>query len=573
MADAPKKPAPPSPDESGGLEEVERALSVLGGRHPEAVRAQREAEQAKTRKEEERLRAAAAATRGGRVRIALGVAGVVVLALAVGVVLHLRSRAKAHDDAFRQKEAKFVTAGFVELEGLADQRTLSIDGAESTCYALVTAPEAGDVDYDVTRGPTPTRARGDAIFCTCTAETILASSPNADLRVLRVAANDVGGSLALSYAFADHRTIVAGSEACDVDQLAEWARGPHAPKGADTPLPTGAGLAERGLVPLPGLAAPYPFVIVPPAPDRCFVAVAGEGATLAIVGEAKDYPPPARAIASCDAKGVGAVVRRDGSGDVRVAAVTGRRAGGALGFRETLGEAGIDAAVWVRDDDRAAFAEESLRASLVPEPKSVAGGALLSTAAPDARVVLVTTKDGSMYVAEGPPEATFLCAPTMSAAWPESLCVQTKAHSWHLPRPDSVGAVAYGVLPFWMSAISSIGADRAGEALAPQLALLRLARRLSAQGFDPTIVEGINERPDGVDVLGRSGEDAVVVVGVWPSPPWFHGYSPDGSPFAVDGEARVIPLRGGEHVTLVAKPTPPVPVAQRRTVVFRHATK
>lgn len=572
MADEPKKPPPPSPDSSGGLEEVERALSVLGGRHPEAVRAQREAEQAKARKEEERLRDAAAAARGGRMRVALGIAGVVLLGIAVGVALHFRARAKAHDDAFRRKEARFVSAGFVEIEGLADQRSLSIDGAESTCYALVTAPEAGDVDFDVTRGPTPTRAHGDAIFCTCTGETILAVSTSADLRVLRASANEVGGTLALTHAFAETRTIVAGSEACDVDHLAEWARGARAPKGPDTALPSDAGLADRGFAAGAGLAAPYPFVIVPPTPDRCVVAVADEGATLSIVGNAKDYPPPSRALALCDAKGAGAVLRRDGTGDVRVAGVAGKRAGGLLGFREALTDAGIAAAVWVEDDDRAFFAEESLAASLVPEPKSVAGGALLSTAAPDARVVLVTAKDGSMYVAEGPPEATFLCAPTMSAAWPESLCVQTKAHSWHLPRPDAIGAAAYGVLPFWLSGIASVGVDRAGEALAPQLALLGLARRLSARGFDPTIVEGITEKPDGVDVLGRSGEDAVVVVGVWPAPPWFHGYGGGGS-FPIDGEPHVLPLHGGEHVTLVAKPTPPVAPALRRTVVFRHATK
>lgn len=569
MADPPKKP--PSPDESGGLEEVERALSVLGGRHPEAVRAQREAEQAKARKEEERLRDAAAAARGGRLRVAIGAVGVVVLGIAVGVGLHLRARARAHDDAFRQKEARFVAVGFVELESLADQRSLSIDGAESTCYALVTAPEAGDVDVDVTRGPTPTRAHGDAIFCTCGGETILATS-SADLRVLRAPATDVGGSLALTHAFADRRTVVPGSEACDVDQLTQWARGAHAPKGPDTALPNGAGLSERGFVPGSGLASPYPFVIVAAVPDRCVVAVADEGATLSIASDAKDRLPPSRAIALCDAKGAGAILRREGKGDVRVAGVTGKRVGGLLGFREALADAGIAAPVWVEDDDLAYFAEESLGASLVPEPKSVAGAALLSTAAADARVVLVTAKDGSMYVAEGPPEATFLCAPTMSAAWPESLCVQTKAHSWHLPRPDAVGAVAYGVLPFWMSGIASVGAERAGEALAPQLALLRLARRLSARGFDPTIVEGITEKPDGVDVLGRSGEDAVVVVGVWPSPPWVHGYAEGGS-FPLDGDPHVLPLRGGEHVTLVAKPTPPVAPAVRRTVVFRHATK
>jgi hypothetical protein len=206
---------------------------------------------------------------------------------------------------------------------------------------------------------------------------------------------------------------------------------------------------------------------------------------------------------------------------------------------------------------------------LVPDPKSVASGALLAAQAPDARVVALSVKGGRMYVPDGDADAAFHCEPTMRPEASETICIQTKVQSWHLPSPDTVGAIAYGPLPFWMSGHGSV---KSAEVLAPQLDLLSLARRLSARGFEPTIIEGITEKANGVEILGRSSEDAVVAVGVWPAPPWVYAYT-DGPPWNLEDEPHVVPLRGGDKVLLEAKTPPGVAPAQRRTVVFRHAVK
>jgi hypothetical protein len=567
MAEPPQKPKP-SADASGGLEEVERALSVLGGRHPEAVRAEREAAEAKARREAARIGEAAAERTRRRRTLVLAALGVVLLVALGGTALWLRARARTREAVVQAREAPFGRLGFTEVEALAGT-SLQIEVDAPSCWVVLGA--LGDTTTTVTRGATPTPVPGGAaVFCTCGAESILATAP-AELRTLRVPATDVGGVLALEHVLPSPHTSIGGSEACDVDHLAAWAR-TRAPRGAASTPPSEA-LAARGFTSAPGLAEPYPFVVIAPERDRCVLAEA-VGGTLTLVGR-EGGGPPTPFFALCDAKGEGAILRRNGSGAVNVASVAGVRIGGAIGMREALVAAGrVDTPLVVRDDDRAALAEETLRASVVPEPKSAFGAPLLAQSAPDARVVLVSSKDGSMYLAEGPSGATFQCSPPLSVVADDRLCVETAPHSWHLPWPDAVGALAWGPLPYWMSAFHELPAGSRADALGPELALLTLARRLAARGFDPTIVEGVTERERGVDVLGRSGEDAVVVVGTWPAPPFVGTYgAPGEDPWPIDGEPRVVPLRGGERLALTTKNAPSAPLAARRTVVFRHAAK
>lgn len=562
MAEPPRKPVPPSPDSSGGLEEVERALSVLGGRHPEAVRAEREAAEARERRA--RLLAAEStdAARATKRRWMMIAVGVVLLGIGGAAVFGWRSRRADRDRAFATKAAPLLQAGFALLDDRRGSRIV-IDAEGPGCFAVVADPSsAGSIE--VTRGANVSTANGDAILCTCDAESVSVASAS-DLRVYRADGSDVGGMLALASNVGAGRTTIPGSEACDVSMLQDWASKGRAPAGTVGAL-LPASLETLGFVAQKGRLPGYPFVAIDAVADRCVVAVAGAGATLALVTNDASAPPPSPAFALCDAKGSGAMLRVTGEASVTVASVSAKRIGGVLGFREALAAAGISAPVWVRDDDRSFFAEETLRASLVPDPKSLANASLTPSAAPDARVVLVTTKDAVMYVPEGPADASFLCSPTMAPSALETLCVESKAHAWHLARPDAVGALAYGPLPYWMAGLADAPPS---AALAAELALLHLARRLAARGFDPAIVEGVRENADGVDVLGRSGEDAVVVVGVFPASPWVHPY--DG--WELDREPKVFSLKGGDHLELEAKPRITVPPEKRRTVVFRHAAK
>ena len=569
MADPPLPPKP-SPSSPQGLEEVERALSVLGGRHPEAVRAERESNEAtRKRREEVEAQVARQGTRTKARNVALGILGLVGLGL-VGLVFVWRSKVRQRDGAFAALEKDYAALGFKEVDGL-EGTSFTFDTDDGACYAIVAGPEGSGTSVTVDRGAQKAVAKGAALLCACGVESV-AVTAGAPVRVLRGSAVDLGGLRALTFQLTAP-TIVAGSDACDADQLGAWIRAGKPPKGPVRKglLDAHAKLRELGFDSLPGTAAPFPFAVLEPRADRCYLAVAEkEGTTLSLTPmDGAAVISGRRAVGVCDAKGEPWLIRRDGAGEIDVVSAEGKRVGGLLGFRETLQSASIDATLWVRDDEHGFFAEETLRASLVPDAKHIASAALLAVQAPDARVVALSVKGGHMYVADGDADAAFRCAPTLRAESPETLCVQTKVQSWHLPTPDTVGAIAYGPLPFWMSGHQSV---KSAEVLPPQLDLLSLARRLSARGFEPTIIEGITEKANGVEILGRSSEDAIVAVGVWPSPPWVYAYT-DGPAWNLEDEPHVVPLRGGDKVLLSATPMPTIAPAQRRTVVFRHAVK
>src|SRR6185369_10421749 len=181
-----------------------------------------------------------------------------------------------------------LALGFVPLDDLSGERAPRIEAQDASCFAVVADPAIEGAEIEVTRGPTTARATGDALFCTCGGETVLASS-TAELRVLRAATSDVGGILALEHAVVGKRTLSSGSEACDVDQLTAWGTGARSAKGQpSTALPNADALAERGFRPALALGPPYPFVFVAPTPDTCVVALAEEGDTLSLVSTAKD---------------------------------------------------------------------------------------------------------------------------------------------------------------------------------------------------------------------------------------------------------------------------------------------
>ena len=102
--------------------------------------------------------------------------------------------------------------------------------------------------------------------------------------------------------------------------------------------------------------------------------------------------------------------------------------------------------------------------------------------------------------------------------------------------------------------------------------LLALARRLVREGFEPTVLEGVTELRDGVRVVGRAGEDAVVAIGLGPKPPWVFPYT-DGVPWDLGDAPRVVAAAAGAAVKLTSSPPPDAPLEKRRTVVFRHAAR
>lgn len=119
----------------------------------------------------------------------------------------------------------------------------------------------------------------------------------------------------------------------------------------------------------------------------------------------------------------------------------------------------------------------------------------------------------------------------------------------------------------WLSTLAS-RAEPDAVARIPEV--LALARRLAREGFEPTVLEGVVELTDGVRVVGRAGENAIVAVGLAPKAPWVFPYT-DGVPWDLGDPPRTVDLQPGTAVKLVASPAPSSPLDKRRTVVFRRS--
>jgi hypothetical protein len=133
-------------------------------------------------------------------------------------------------------------------------------------------------------------------------------------------------------------------------------------------------------------------------------------------------------------------------------------------------------------------------------------------------------------------------------------------------RNDGVASAARAKWPLWLSWLEP---HHEPDAVARIPELLTLARRLARDGFEPTEFESVTELADGVRVVGRAGEDAIVAVGLVGKPPWVFPYT-DGIAWDLGDAPKIVPLKPGASVKLAASPPPNVTPDKRRTVVFRR---
>ena len=576
----------PDPKERD-LEEVERALSVLGGRHPDAVRAEREdAQAAERRRREHEL--ASRAERGRALRRRLVIVAVLAVVGGAGfAAFRFQQKRAAVDAEMAPLVARFTSHGFDALPrgAFAAEDRVELTTTAGDCYAFVAARGA---QLRIERPIGSAGAKGEAIVCTCASENVVVTAGGAAVRALHVSGNALGGSRGVPYRFADETpmpTVVAGDDACSDDELASFARDARYPKQETDGawLAAHAPLASSGFATVASAPARLPFVFVPPAPGpACFVAASASG-ELALWtldgGVQKPVQHAKGAIAWCAAKPATFVV--EGAAATVVSAPS-PRIGGLVGLRENLRRAKVDATTWIRDDERGAVAADTLRASLVPDPVAIGAQTIVASATKDVRVLVFSSAEKITFASN---EADFRCDPPLEAG--DALCVQAHALTWHEPPPRSDGTTvacgaAYGPLPYWMSALADVrdavggsaagGTPRSEKLVDAELELVGFARRMAARGFVPGVIEGVTERKDSVEILGRSGDDAIVAVGLWPAQPFIHPYG-EGEPWTLDGEPRVIPLAGGVRVTLKVPEGSAVPIEARRTVVFRHSAK
>jgi hypothetical protein len=549
------------------LEEVERALSVLGGRHPDQVRAEREAAQAVLRRQKEHESMLAVERSRTRRRFFMLVLG---LGLASGVAwVGYRSHAShaALEAEIEPQVARYVGLGFDALpRGMfAPQERAEVTTVAGDCYAFVAARAA---EMHIERPTGAADAKSEALACTCATESVVVTTHGAPVRVLHIAGGALGGTRALAYRFRAHAPLVlGGDEACADEALAAFARDKRygAQESSGEWLAAHPSLVTDGFTTLASAPPELPFVFVEPSPARCFIASAPEGALTLLALDApqggalalQSAAQGTGAIAWCAVKGATFIVQHS-ERRATVVSVSSRRIGGTLGLREAIARASLKASSWARDDERGELGRDTLAASVVPDP-AVMGAA----DAKDARVILFS---GDGFTTS---DLDFRCAPGLGQ--PEALCVQQHGLVWRAPPPGAACGAAFGPLPYWMGVLTDV---RDPHVLDVELSLLSLSRRLSALGFFPGIIEGVTEKADAVEVLGRSGDDAIVAVGLWPAPPYAVPYTDGPTWMLDDGLARIMPVSAGARISLPLPQGLKAPTAAtRRTVVFRHATQ
>jgi hypothetical protein len=578
----PRLPDPPPKKEGGELDEIDRAISVLGGRHPEHQRTQRELREAGERRRvalsRELAEKAALRARRARRLAATGVALLVLMTLA----WKFAARTRSLRDALDQTEARWTALGFTPVANneLSGTSTLEADLPGASCFVALTTR---DETLRVSAAGSAEGARSVA-WCTCAAShaTVeVSQSGPVGLAILRVDAGELGGRLARPWAPFTPGAWGEGGEQCEEAALDGWIAEHRWPAASiDTSWMDGSParppLRRAGFRAVSGVEASRPFGVVEANAGDCILAIARDDVALSLraPGAVWRIQRARKVMAWCTSSAATTSVWRDGASPVLVAAVPANRIGGLLGVQEAAESGGLHLAAgasWIDPSDLAWDSASLLRAStslaatpyaLPPEPGP-----------PDARIVALTLTPGAK-VASDPPTVAFSCDPPIadSAGMSESICALAGPASWWHRGEAAVGA-ARSALPVWLSPLES---HREVDAMARIPELLALARRLGRERFEPTLLEGVTELADGVRVVGRAGEDAVVAIGLDPAPPWTLPYfvpGPGIAPWDLGDEPRVVPLTPGQSVKLVSFAPRNTPLEKRRTVVFRRAVQ
>ena len=561
--DTPLPPSRAADAERAARESVAADLRVLASR---VAKSRERAARRRTRR-----------TYGTALRVGLVVAIAAGLAAAGWTVVERRQRWLRVDRALDRLAEPYRARGFeAERPKLSSSSGVEVDVEAARCFVALGVGSEQAAPLEARVGSETISGRASVAFCTCGPATVevraLGTGPEVGLRVLSIDALAFGGAARLHTLAPLPSALGSASSECSDPQLDAWI----AAGSADEPPPGDAWLrasAERGALARAGarvvavLPASRPFVVVPAAEASCSLAVSSaprDAIALRLPGGERPLGDGARAVAWCGDALPRASLWRVGEGEVTVVALASPRIGGALGLRELAQRAGVGAvAVWVSPADRARTAADALGASGAPRsthrPASVTGER--------ARVASIALGPGEAAMPEGRADAAPRCDPPLAVGPSEALCVQTPGQAWRFVGPSAAGVVA--PLPLWMSVLAPVVDERV---VPVQLALLALARRLAAEGYEPTTLEGAIETDAGVDVTGRHGEDAAVVVGIAAVAPWAFPYC-DGAFWSLGEEPLPVALRPAEKVSLATPEAAKIPRDRRRTVVFRRTAR
>jgi hypothetical protein len=556
-APPPKKPQPE------GLAEVERALSVLQGRHPEHERARREDQERRAARQAELDAKAAVETKRVAKRRLLGsvlaVAGVS-LAIAIAVVfkaeLARRGRLEQAADPYR-------AMGFAVVE-TSGRGNAKLEAATEAGCLLVATTSASDVRLQV--GEAVVEGAAPLLTCTCEAGTATASAKAAEgVVLLRADTGTIGGSRAFGFLPFTPRKLGLTDSACADASLDAWIESKRyvtaeSPEHVRAFVPA-SGAPDARFPPFKQLSVlkpEAPFVIVEGPANACIVLVPKTDDRVALLAKTLLIPFANERSGLCYPNATTFLVKRQGaSGDIDVLVAPADRVGGTAGTRELAHANTITAPA-----DRGWDAKQLLVASAVPD--SIISTAIAPDIAPEpeARIVALSL-DGAQSIASDAADGVYsFCDPPVDRAT-NAVCAFSGPQKWH----GAAGGIARAKLPFWLFGMQNVVEP---AALKIETQLLALARRLRGDGFEPTTMEAVTETDKGAEVLGRANEDAMVVVALSPTAPWAFPLS-DGPAWTLDQSPRIVPIAPLARIQ-VTTPLKLPPKGARRTVVFRRRT-
>ncbi len=575
----PPKPKPPVDD----LAEVERALSVLKGRHPEHERARRIDEENLAKRNAEREAVLATERRktlARRIMIASGTGTALVIAITAALFFRSeiarRSRLEQLGDPYRSMGFVVVETGSRSAPGTLEA------SADPGCFVVAaTIPTA---PITVKQGANEMSGPGPAYFCTCQNDRIFVESEvpqGGGLALARIDAATIGGSRAATFLPFKPGTIGRWDASCAETSLDGWIEGKHWPKptGNDAWLtadPRRAALSDLGFESAAVMKYDEPIVVLDMPAESCLIAVPAkndDAVGLRAKGASMLVPTTPGGFAWCAAaESVVTVQRepRDDASEVNVLLGPVERLSGMPGLRETTKAAGLVLGSFgVPPQDRGWIAKRVLVTSAIPEALINVGIAPTIPNDPDARLFAVSFATPNALVADTPADVYSFCEPTLNDTTTDAVCAFSGPSSWRIGKPDAVGGLARSKPPFWLFAMQGV-TEPAG--LKKELELVSLARRLKKERFEPTTLEAVTEVGNGAEVLGRSAEDAIVAVSVSATEPWVFPLSKS-APWTVDGTPEIVPLKPLERVTVTTNDRRLPPKDKRRTIVFRRLAK
>ncbi len=588
MAAPPPKPKQTPED----LAEVERALSVLHGRHPEHERVRREDEERRAHRKAELDAESTLETQRIRSRRALvgaGIAAVAVVVVAGGVLVRseLARRGRIEDAS-----APYRGMGFAIVETSSRGEPSTIEANVPAGCLLVTSPTSGEKVRlahagGVVEGPAP------LLTCLCQGGHVSVSADmkgGDGLTLLTTEASTLGGSRAFAFLPFKPGTTGQSDQACAEGALDAWLDEKRwmqeSPAGAARPLaPVDAAASQRWLAAdskraslrgagfeLRAMLNPEaPFAVVEVPAESCvFLAVEDpdDKPTLRMKGGAFAVGPAAGNAAWCTSAEATVLAQREGAGELAVLIAPAARVGGLAGVREMTAGAGMTlGAATVPAGDRGWSAKQVLLASAIPESLITVANAPDLGGDPEARIVAVSVERPKTLAAETPPDVFSFCEPQLDTAF-ATVCAFSGPQKWRVDGAEVVAGVARAKHPFWLFGLQGVNEPMA---LKMETQLVNLARRLRREGFEPTTIEGVTELDKGVEILGRASEDAIVALALAPTTPWVFPYTDrPGASWNLESEPRIIPIRPLERITLPATTKTLAPKATRRTVVFRR---